>query len=591
MSRRAWLLTAGVILTLVGVFLPRAWYDAIPHAAELGNPPVKGVTLLQISFVLEGLALLWLSRGRGSKARIGPADRLSAAGAPVGGADDMDDARFSRYALAAVTGLALILRLVNINSDLWLDEIATAQLFSQKPILQVLFSYTGTNNHLLNTLLVKLAVALAGEREWAIRLPAALFGAATIPAFYWVARLALTRRASLAAALLLTVSYHHIFFSQNARGYTPYLLFSLLSSGFLARGLQEDRPRDWALYVVTMMLDFASLLNSGFVLAAHILAGAAALVVIAWRGGSLLPMLKRLFGVFVLVGLLSFQLYAVILPEAYAISRAVYTDPAVGYSPFSLEFLKELARGLSAGLGAGMSVGLILGGLLFSAIAGGGFITVLRRRWPLALSLALPPILTAVYLIVSRASFSPRFFLLGLPLAMLCVAQGLFGFADLIADRLGKSRKRFAPALGTALALLGCAVSMVSLRYYYSVPKQSYRASLDLVNQLRASDGIVIAVHLAEGGYRYYGPRYGLREGENCFYVRSMSAFEKTLADHPGQPNFLVTTFPRFLRITYPDLNARISQGWVRVRTFPATIGDGEVSVWRQRGPEKESER
>src|SRR5262249_39582145 len=160
--------------------------------------------------------------------------------------------------------------------------------------------------------------------------------------------------------------------------YTAYLLFSLLASGLLARGLQEDRARDWALYVVAMLLNFASLLNSGFVLAAHLMVGAAALFIIKVRGGSPLPMLRRLRAVFTLLALLGFQLYAVILPEAYAISRVVYTDPAVGFSPFTLEFIKELARGLSAGLGAGMSIGLILGGLLFLAIAGAGFLTVFR---------------------------------------------------------------------------------------------------------------------------------------------------------------------------------------------------------------------
>src|SRR5262245_50670415 len=127
MKRRALFLTLGIVLTLVGLLLPRGWYDALPHPAESRDPAIKGVTLLQISFVLEGLALLWLSRKRRSNARLGPAERLAVAGAPDG---EVDDARLSRYLLVVITGLALALRLLNINSDLWLDEIATAQFFS-----------------------------------------------------------------------------------------------------------------------------------------------------------------------------------------------------------------------------------------------------------------------------------------------------------------------------------------------------------------------------------------------------------------------------------------------------------------------------
>src|SRR5262249_25797910 len=150
-----------------------------------------------------------------------------------------------------------------------------------------------------------------------------------------------------------------------------------------------------------------------------------------------------------------------------------------------------------------------------------------RRCWPLASSLALPPVLTAGYLIISGASFSPRYFLLGLPLTMLSVTQGLYCIADLIVDRLGKSRKQFALRLGTGLVLMGCVVSLASLRHYYTVPKQSYRASLDYLETLRKPDGIAIVLHVAEGGYRFYGSRYGLKEGENCFYARSPEAFEK----------------------------------------------------------------
>lgn len=46
----------GLALILLGLFLPRGWYDALPRDPRLPIPPVNGVTLLQAALVLDGLA-------------------------------------------------------------------------------------------------------------------------------------------------------------------------------------------------------------------------------------------------------------------------------------------------------------------------------------------------------------------------------------------------------------------------------------------------------------------------------------------------------------------------------------------------------
>src|SRR5262249_38688261 len=118
--------------------------------------------------------------------------------------------------VAAATVLAAGLRLYGLGSDLWVDEITTVLAYQNTSPFHVLTAYTSSNNHLLNTLLMKASVSALGVTEWAVRLPAVLLGIACIPAQYGLARLALGRRESVLAALLLAVSQHHIFFSQNA---------------------------------------------------------------------------------------------------------------------------------------------------------------------------------------------------------------------------------------------------------------------------------------------------------------------------------------------------------------------------------------
>ncbi len=62
-----------------------------------------------------------------------------------------------------------------------------------------------------------------------------------------------------------------------------------------------------------------------------------------------------------------------------------------------------------------------------------------------------------------------------------------------------------------------------------------------------------------------------------------MKMLDSVLAAHDGRSAYLVTTLRRGLHLTHPDLEARIVQDWEVVQTFPSTVGDAEVSVWRQR--------
>ncbi len=567
-----WILA--VLFVLIGVTLPRDWYDALPRPPQLPPPPVKGVILLQLSFVLEGLAFLWLAVRRWTFVRIPEAARL-----PTAAAEPEDlSARAASWGIAVITGVGLFLRLRHLGSDLWIDEITPILFYGKFSALQVIATYLSSNNHLLNTLLVKLSIAIFGETEWAIRLPAVLFGTATIPCMYWVSRFALSRRASLAAALLLAVSYHHIFYSQNARGYSFYLFFSLLSSGLLIRGLREDRLSIWMLYIVTMFLDFASLLNSVYVFAAHAIVGATALFLVGRHHQSPLPLLRRLVGVLTAVGLLVFQLYATMLPQAYVVLRSTYSTPWSGYHPFSEDFLKEMLRGISSGFGAG----ILFAALPFFLVAGAGFAILLRRHWMLTLTLTLPEILTAVVLLAKGLTFSPRFFLLALPVAILAAVQGVFAMSELLGSRISRTNRVASASITTLLVVALSVASLVSLRHYYATPKQAYRAALEYLQAERGS-GIIIVSFLAGPGFEYYGERFGLRAGRDYVVIRSIEAFDDVLAAHRGSRSFFVTTLLRFQHLVLPELDTRIAKEWIRVRTFPGTIGGGDITIWEQR--------
>jgi mannosyltransferase len=566
------LIAAGLFCLAAAFLLPDRWYQPLPPIGDVPLPPVSGWWLLRGVLGLDAVVFMAAGWRRIAFTPVPASGRLSLSRDP--GSD-----RTPHWAwwLGAITLVGVVLRLWAIGTSLWLDEITPLLNYHDVSAWQVVTNYVSSNNHLLNTLLVKLTTSMFGEVEWAIRLPAVAFGAATVPAMYWVARAMLPRRASLLAALILAVSYHHIFFSQDARGYTAYLLTALVASGLFVRLLEEDRLRLWIAYSVTMTVGLAALLISAFVLAAHGLVGLVALAVIRSRGGPVRPMLLRLAALLALTGYLGLHLYVVALPQIYAYMGAVYADRAAGFPALSTELLREFARGLSAGFGVALAVVAVPAAL----VAGVGTVRLVRRNWPLLLSLALPPILQLAFAIARGLVVSPRFFLLLLPLAILVVIAGV----DEVATRLGRRLSwpsASAGRLTVAVVSLAALASIAALPAYYATPKQPYREAVAWLDAARAPGDAILAIQNAQSGVEFYGRRIGWKEGTDFVAVRSVSALDEQVAAHPHGVVWLMVTFPRALRIDLPELDARIRAKWTEVRQLRGTIGDGDITIWRR---------
>src|SRR5690606_25369857 len=131
--------------------------------------------------------------------------------------------RFTRVdavIVAVLVGGGLALRIPGLNAGLWYDEIIALLNAVRLPAAEIVSSFETLNNHVLYSLLAHASVAWFGESAWALRLPALAFGIVSLPVLYLLGRRITDRREALLAAVLMTVSYHHVWFSQNARGYT-----------------------------------------------------------------------------------------------------------------------------------------------------------------------------------------------------------------------------------------------------------------------------------------------------------------------------------------------------------------------------------
>ena len=169
--------------------------------------------------------------------------------------------------LAATCLLALVLRLWKLDASLWYDEVLTLTQFVRLPVQDIVTSYSTLNNHVFFSLQAHAAVALFGESAWALRLPAVLLGVATVPVlFALVRRIGAPLPWAQVSALLLATNYHHIWFSQNARGYTGLIFWCLLATIAFVAGSRRSAPAPWIWFSLAAALALYTHLSAAFYL-------------------------------------------------------------------------------------------------------------------------------------------------------------------------------------------------------------------------------------------------------------------------------------------------------------------------------------
>lgn len=469
--------------------------------------------------------------------------------------------------LATLAGLAL--RTIGIGLDLWIDEIATLDNLRTATVSQLVTSFTSANNHVLNSLLVSASIAVFGEHEWSVRLPAMLFGVASIPLLYRVAGLSgLSTRAMIGAALILAVSYHHIWFSQNARGYTAYIFFSLLGTVALVRLLESPSRRWQAIFVAASAFNFLALLPSVCVFGAQAIAAVTSLFLAARRGEAVK---ERAVGVTVALAAtvaIGALIFAPVLVEMITALARDAPAQVTAYQFWSIAFFQEVLLGLLAGFTPVWLVPLAL------VAAGGAWgLFVLARRAPVITGVLVGAHILFVGLTtVLGWPIYPRLFALVLPLAILVALAA----ADAIDMKVARWPLRVAVPLMAGLLVIG---SLAMIARAYGVPKQPYRAALAQLGRMSGPDSTVVAVGVVDRGISHYWGRVSERP-IRLEYARTADAFAAVRAAHPGRRIYLVSTFNGALAAEEPGLWDAMQAGWLPAMTLPATVRGGELTIW-----------
>jgi mannosyltransferase len=463
--------------------------------------------------------------------------------------------------LALLTALAGALRGVGLSVQLWSDEIAALTHSFRKSFAAILTQPATFVSHPLYELLAHASIRAFGESPWAVRLPAAVFGTLTVPLVFLFARRVFGRAEALLAGGLLAVSMHHVFFSQDARGYTTMIFFLVAASLVLlelpGRGLRWVAPR---------YAPLAALAAWAIPFGVAVPVGQSAAAIAAapgWRRRPRAPGPLGVLGLACLTGALVVALYGPLLAHTvrFAASAGGGAETGEGVGGAAV---RELLAGLRSGLGGTAGVALL--GLVLAV----GAVACRRRPFALAL-LGAPVLVTTVTLQALRVTVHPRYLSIGLPLAVLVAARGLVvlanGAAGVARRVAGRDLRRLAPV---ALALVLLAAS-APLPRYYRTPKMDLVGALRIVDRLAGPGDRVVATPLAGHVIRdAYRPGFPVVESLDDLLAVEASA---------GRV-LVISTLDGIWSHHQPDLLARLQTRYRLVRVLPAIVEDGQMRIY-----------
>lgn len=565
-NRRIFWFGTGLLMLLAGIALSSQGAatflldgDINPRWADV----VDGALLLKIMLLMDGMMLLglgWYLGQSGSRA-TSVADSIWQRNV----AENTVPLNWTIVIILILIGSA-ILRAMNLNSDLWIDEVLTLVQYVQPPMGEVITDFTDDNQHLLFSILAKVSTGFLGEGAWAVRLPAMVFGVASVWATYRLGRMVYGNTVAVYGALLLCISYHHVWFSQNARGYTLLLFGTLFATELLLRAMRSGKWWHWCAYAAMLVFCVAAHLSGIFVAVAHAMV---VLTVILFTGKLTLYWPKPV-AAYLLSAWGTLHCYALMIPQM--VKFFMPTEPSGSVfahewkNPLWLinEVISEL--GISSTLGwGGIAVVFLISGLLGIWY---------WRRDSIALCLmVIPGVVMAGSMILLGRNLWPRLFF--------NLAGFIVLFAAVILVAFGSYGKRWLPGnwanLAWIPALLLVVGFLVKLPANYAYPKQNYTEARDFVRDNMAADDSVIGLHMAGKVYQLYYAK----EWPVVNTVEEISAYQ-----HGQNTTWLLYTLPRYLKNSRPDINAKIKDQFEVVKVFRGTLGDGDIFVVRSKQKE-----
>jgi hypothetical protein len=544
----------GAMLLLAALVPASTWLSMLRDPSAGIAPPIAlGAQMFRASLAALGLYICagarlgwWRTPTHGAV----PLAAASPGASPTG--------RVELAIALTLTAVGALLRFYRLDEGLWNDEVVTLVEYVRPPLGEIVTTYTSQNQNFLYSILGHLSIASFGESAWALRLPAALFGIATLPALWRFGRLVAGPREALLATALLTFSYQHVWFSQNARGYSALLFWAVVSSHFLLVALRSGRGKSWAAYGVAAAFGMYTHLTMLFIVAGQF----AVYAWYMWRAPDLAlrDRLRPVLNGFVLTTLVAVAAYAFALPQMAGASAADRSDVATWRSPIWM--ISELARGLQSG--PALPVAAVAG----MAVLVAGIVSYWRRVPAVPILLIVPAVSGTAAMMLMRHHLWPRFYFFVAGFGVLLIVRGVVAAGEGLLRGWPRDRARTA---ATVMVVLLTVFLGRSVPYAYG-PKQDYGGARDYVDHARATGDAVVIVGGASVSFRlYFAPAWTP--------VTTVAELDRVRADHPR--TWVVYAMPIEVQSNYPDVYAAVQRDFALQRTFEGSLKGGTICVYR----------
>lgn len=467
---------------------------------------IRGLRVLRIALAVNGLALVLLPKALKRMTFVPdaplPWDRRDAGPAA---------ALYLATALLAAAGLR-----ESFQNDEWrcLD-----QYIRHGPL--VIMSRTIADNHVLYSLLAWPFVAVLGTTEIAVRLPSFLLSPLGPPLLYLLLRREYPRHPSILAALPLAASPFFLSWVDDGRAYG--ILFPVILGLFLLQpGALEGSRRTWGLYIA---LGVAAVYLHIYASMAVVGLSAAGLLL---PGGRSPSGRVRNLSALVLIGAISFLLYAPILPQYLDYSSKVRGDAMRGGVPsvFGEAFVLPLAP---------------VWAVLFIGAAVPGFVQG-RRPSPEGLAAVVTGTLQVALTELAASDHNARLYIPSLVFAWICLARTV---------------AKAPPLQSGILAAALLAVTAAADVRYFRIGKRDFRGGYEEISR-RRKPGETFAV---------------------IFDCRPMTAYAREPLP-VLYPESLILRSPDWFTVidlnlaVIPELEAHVRKNYEEVFRLPSVRGD-----------------
>ncbi|WP_170763201.1 glycosyltransferase family 39 protein [Ruegeria lacuscaerulensis] len=466
--------------------------------------------------------------------------------------------------------LAAVLRTAGLNAPLWYDEIWTVDTHIRLPWGEMVREYS-MNHHYFFSIKAKLVSQIFGEQAWAYRFPAVLFGVGVVGAIWWLAKDVAGPRIAHVSALLVALSYHQVWFSQNARGYTELAFWSTLGFIFFLRGVHRPTFGTWIAFGLTAAAAVFTHLTGAFFFVALGLVWLISLITGFGRGPLTRDwVLRPLTGVAIAIALILLA-YLPILPSIAGTVGDVASTSAVDPMQEYQNPLWTIVEGLRTAVGSTgpLTLFVAVGGMVALAFGAAGAHSTQPLFFP---SIVMHFIVTLVILLALGMRIWPRFFFVDIGLVIILAVVGCWYSAGMVAR--GLRRPQIKPLLVAIGVVAMIAVSLFLVQRNYAAPKQDLAGAFALVEETRTPSERIYAINPG-------GPIFERHFNADWTTIGDAEGYFDAMAQ-PG-PVALVVLFPNRMFRAIPQLGQDAERQLELVQAFAGTLGDGRVLVYRRR--------